>query len=450
MKTSARNKESKEDLELYVRRKYNIPNYTKITINKLPDIVGKGYGSFWKTKRRYRAVKGSRGSKKSCTMALWTIYKMTQERYKLANVLVIRKVYSTHKDSTYAQLKWAVHQLGMDDDFLFKTAPLEIIYKPTGQKIMFRGLDDPMSITSITVSYGVLCWVWWEEAFQVTREDDFNKVDMSIRGAMPKGYFKQHTLTFNPWSDKHWLKARFFDEEDEDTFAITTTYKCNEWLDKSDIKIFEKMKENNPRRYQVEGEGEWGISEGLVYENWEVLDFDYKQLIRQNINIYGKTKYKARFGLDFGFTNDPSAFIACLVDEDKKEIYIFDEFYRTGMTNKMIANQIKYMRYNKERILADCAEPKSIFEIKELGIARIKACKKSSDSVRAGIQKLRDYKIYIHPKCENTIVEMSNYIWETDRKTGRTLNEPIGEFNHLMDALRYATQDIAGFNFNFN
>lgn len=162
----------------------------------LPDIIGKGYGKFWKFKGRYRVVKGGRGSKKSCTTALWLIYNIM--KMPLANALVVRKFYNTHRDSTFAQLKWAINRLGVTH--LWKTTmnPLEMIYMPTGQKILFRGFDDPQSITSITVEKGYLCWCWIEEAFQITDESEFNKLDMSIRGELPPGYFKQITLTFNP------------------------------------------------------------------------------------------------------------------------------------------------------------------------------------------------------------------------------------------------------------
>lgn len=167
----------------------------------LPSKIGRGYKEFWNCKKRYRAVKGSRGSKKSTTTAQWIIYNMM--KYPLANTLVVRRVFNTHKDSTWTQLKWAANNLGVSHLWHFSKSPLEATYKPTGQKILFRGLDDPMSITSITVEKGYLCWCWFEEAFQVMNEDDFNKIDMSIRGELPPGYFKQITLTFNPWSEKH-------------------------------------------------------------------------------------------------------------------------------------------------------------------------------------------------------------------------------------------------------
>lgn len=393
--------------------------------------VGKGYKEFWNFKGRYRVVKGSRGSKKSTTISMWIIYNMM--KYPLANTLVVRRVFNTHKDSTYTQLKWASNNLGVSHLWKFSKSPLEATYIPTGQKILFRGLDDPMSITSITVEHGHLCWCWFEEAFQVMNEDDFNKIDMSIRGEMPPGYFKQITLSFNPWSEKHWLKRRFFDIKDDDVLASTTTYKCNEYLGEDDIQVFEKMKLNNPRRYNIEGLGNWGIAEGLVYENFEELEFDIEDIKRRN-NI------KSAFGLDFGYTNDPTAFICTLVDLDNKEIYIFDEHYQKAMTNKMISDMIKYKGYSKEMIIADSSEPKSIDDIQRNGIYRILPAKKGKDSILNGIQFIQDFKIYVHPKCENTIVELSNYVWSN--KEGVNINKPIDEYNHLMDALRYALEPI--------
>ena len=397
----------------------------------LPQIIGKGYATYWNYKGRYRVVKGGRGSKKSTTTALWIIYKMMQ--YPLANTLVIRRIFNTHKDSTYTQLKWASNVLGVSHLWKFSKSPLEATYIPTGQKILFRGLDDPMSITSITVEHGHLCWCWFEEAFQVMNEDDFNKVDMSIRGELPKGYFKQITLSFNPWSEKHWLKKRFFDAEDEDVLAITTNYACNEFLGEDDKKLFEKMKINNPRRYNIEGLGNWGIAEGLIYNNFEELDFDIEEIKRRK-NI------KSAFGLDFGYTNDPTAFICLLVDLDNMEIFIFDEHYQKAMSNKMIVDMIKYKGYAKERIIGDSSEPKSIDDIKKQGIYRIKGARKGKDSILNGIQYIQDFKIYVHPKCENTLIELSNYVWDT--KDGNAINKPIDDYNHLMDALRYSLEDI--------
>ena len=398
----------------------------------LPDIVGRGYGTFWRFKGRYRVVKGSRASKKSKTTALWYIVNMM--KYPQANTLVVRKTFRTLKDSCFTELKWAVHRLKVDAWWEFKESPLEATYKPTGQKIYFRGLDDPLKVTSITVDVGVLCWAWLEEAYEVMKEDDFNILDESIRGGVPEGsgLFKQWTITFNPWNEHHWLKKRFFDAPpDSDVLALTTNYMCNEWLDAADIKVFDDMKKRNPRRYAVAGLGGWGIVDGLVYENWKEQEFDIDE-VRSRPDIV------STFGLDFGYTNDPSTLFCGLLDQKAKQLFVFDEMYEKGLSNKRIAENIKGMGYGKERITADSAEPKSIDELISLGL-RVKGAAKGKDSIKNGIQWIQDLEIIIHPRCVNFITEISNYTWDQD-KFGTKLNVPIDDFNHLMDAMRYALE----------
>ena len=414
-----------------------------IRIN-LPDIVGKGYGTFWRYKGRYRAVKGSRASKKSKTMALWIIVNMM--KYPKANTLVVRKTFRTLKDSCFTELKWAVHRLNVDAWWDFKESPLEATYRPTGQKIYFRGLDDPLKVTSITVDVGALCWMWLEEAYEIMNEDDFNILDESIRGEVPEGLFKQITLTFNPWNEHHWMKKRFFDNPDDETLALTTNYLCNEWLDAADIKVFEDMKRRNPRRYAVAGLGGWGIVDGLVYENWREEAFtvinrkeynDMPEPARPEHPVFSD-ELTSCFGLDFGYTNDPSTLFCGLLDQKGKRLFVFDEMYEKGLSNKRIAENIRNMGYSKERITADSAEPKSIDELKSLGL-RVKGAMKGKDSIKNGIQWIQDLEIIVHPRCVNFLTEISNYTWDTD-KFGTKLNVPIDDFNHLMDAMRYALE----------
>jgi len=407
----------------------------------LPDIVGKGYGTYWNFKGRYRVCKGSRASKKSTTTALNLITRMME--YPESNLLVIRKIGRTIHDSCFNQLLWAIHRLGVDAYWTSKETPLEITYKPTGQKIFFRGLDDPLKVTSIAVEKGYLCWIWIEEAYEIMNQDDFDMIDESIRGEVPEGLFKQITLTFNPWNQKHWMKKRFFDVSDPDIFATTTNYTCNEWLDDADRKLFEQMKQNNPRRYQVAGLGNWGIAEGLIYENWKEEAFDIDAIRRLD-------SVKAIFGLDFGYTNDPSALFCGLIDAKAKTLWVFDEMYEKGMSNERIFQKIQSMGYAKERIRADSAEPKSIDRLRELGLSNVKAARKGKDSVNNGIDYLQDFHIIIHPRCVNFITEIGNYSWDKDNKTGKTLNKPIDDFNHLMDAMRYGAEDyIKGDVFSF-
>lgn len=393
----------------------------------LPDIVGKGYGTYWNYKGRYRVCKGSRASKKSTTTAMNLIYRIME--YPESNALVVRKTYRTLLDSCFAQLKWAVNRLGVKEYFDFKLSPLEIIYKPTGQKILFRGLDDPLKVTSVTVDVGSLCFLWIEEAYEIMSEADFDMLDESIRGEVPKGHFKQITLTFNPWNERHWIKRRFFDKKDKDVLAITTNYTCNEWLDRSDLNVFERMKENNPRRYQVAGLGNWGIVDGLIYENFEERQFTLEDV----------KDYKTVAGLDFGYTNDPTAFFIGFLDKKDSILYVWDEMYSKGLSNKKIYENIKNMGYSKEKITGDSAEPKSIDELKGYGL-RIKGAKKGKDSILNGIQWIQDLKIIIHPRCNNFLTEISNYQWDKD-KFGKALNRPIDDFNHLLDAMRYALED---------
>lgn len=406
----------------------------------LKELVGKGYNDFWNCKKRYRVCKGSRGSKKSKTTALEMIFRLI--KYPLSNGLVVRRYKDTLRNSVFSDLNWAIHKFGLDDYFESTVSPMQIVRKSTGQKILFRGLDDGQKVTSISVDKGVLCWVWIEEAFEITNEADFDKLDMSIRGEVPEGYFKQITITFNPWSATSWLKARFFDVTDDDIFTKTTTWECNEWLDASDRNLFLKMKVNNPRRYRIEGDGEWGIAEGLIYEKvrFEVFDIDKIRAIKG---------IKAAFGLDFGFT-DPNAFVCMLIDNTAKKIYVFDEWYKTGVTNKIIAQAIKDKGYGGQRIICDCAEPKSIAELQEEDI-NAEASRKGKDSVNHGIQLIQNYEIVVHDvNCPEFRSEILNYCWVKD-KNGKPTDKPDHDFSHGMDAMRYgASKALVADTFSFD
>lgn len=403
---------------------------SKAKERSLKEIIGGGYKDFWECKKRYRLVKGSRGSKKSVTTAYWIILNMMA--HHAANTLVVRRYGNTLRDSCYAVLNWAIEQLGFEHLWKATKSPLELTYLPTGQKILFRGLDDGLKITSITVTHGVLCWIWIEEAYELEGDADFNKLDLSLRGDVPPGLFKQITMTFNPWSEQSWLKSRFFDEPDDETFTKTTTYECNEWLDEADVRVFEKMREQNPRRFRIEGLGDWGISEGLIYENTEcaVLDID---ALKENPSC------KAFFGLDFGFT-DPTAFIGGFVNKDTRTIYICWELYLHNVTNQDIAREIKELGLHHERVRCDSAEPKSIAELRKAGVNAVAAIK-GPDSVQYGIQKIQNFKIIYSPECPCFGEEIKNYTWAKDRQ-GNTTDKPDHEFSHGPDALRYALGDL--------
>ena len=402
---------------------------------KMSQIVGGGYDEFWNCKKRYRVLKGGKGSKKSATTALNFIYRLMRE--KDTNLLVVRQVMNTHRDSTFAQLKWAQERLGVSELWNNTVSPLEMTYKPTGQKIIFRGFDDVLKLASTTVSKGYLNYVWIEEAFEIISEADFDKLDLSVpRGRVPAPLYKQTTVTFNPWSEGHWLKKRFFDSVSRNVAVFSTNYLINEFLDETDRLVFERMKKTNPRKYRVAGLGEWGISEGLVFENW----FVEKKVIPEN----ERYKWKSFFGLDYGYTNDPTAFIAFAANPIDRELYIYSEFYEKRLLNCHIAQKIKDLGFSKERIRADCAEPKSNDDLWRMGISRIMPSVKGRDSILNGISAISEYKIFVDPSCVNTIRELSTYIYD-EKRNERGQQLPKDSDNHLMDALRYAFQDVKFF-----
>ncbi|MCG2149661.1 PBSX family phage terminase large subunit [Staphylococcus epidermidis] len=401
---------------------------------QLDKIVGGGYNQFFNNKNFYRVVKGSRGSKKSKTTAINFIYRIME--YNWANLLVVRRFSNTNKQSTYTDLRWATNRLGVKHLFKFNDSLPEITYKPTGQKILFRGLDDPLKITSITVENGILCWAWFEEAYQIETFDKFSTVVESIRGSIDDSdFFKQITVTFNPWSERHWLKPTFFDEDTKlnNTFSYTTTYRVNEWLDEVDIARYEDLYRTNPRRARIVCDGDWGVAEGLVFENFEVKEFDWvKKLKEMQVVAHGS---------DFGFTQDPTTLISTIVDLKNKELWIYDEHYQRGMLTDEIYQMYLDKGLKNAKIIADSAEKRLITEIKRKGISNLKPSIKGQGSIMQGVQFIQGFKIYVHPTCEHTIEELNTYTFDQD-KDGNWLNKPIDANNHLMDALRYSLEEF--------
>ena len=384
----------------------------------LSKYLGKGYNRFHHSRNFYRVVKGGRGSKKSKSTALDYIYKML--KYPWANLLVVRRFSNTNKQSTYTDLKWAANRMKVSHLFKFNESLPEITVKKTGQKILFRGLDDPLKITSITVDNGLLAWLWLEEAYQVENKDKFDTLVESIRGSVDdKNFF--------------WLKSAFFDEETRfnDVFADTTTYRDNEWLDQQDIDRYEDLWRTNPRRAAVVANGDWGVAEGLVFENYTIRDFDIVSTIKR----VGETTA----GIDFGFTHDATTFPRLAVDLENKELWIYAEHYEYAMTTDDIYNMIVEADMKNAWITADSAEQRLIAELKAKGISRITPSVKGAGSINAGIDFMKQFKIYIHPSCVKTIEEFDTYVYKQD-KDGRWLNEPVDANNHIIDAIRYALE----------
>lgn len=401
-------------------------------------VLGKGYNRFFHDRHFYRVVKGSRGSKKSKSTALIYIHDIL--KYPWANLVVIRRYSNTNRQSTYADLRWAANKLHVTDRFNWNQSMPEITVIKTGQKILFRGLDDELKITSLSVDVGSLCWAWFEETYQIETYDKFSTVVESIRGKNDApDFFKQITCTFNPWNEHHWLKRTFFDPETrlDDVFATTTTFRCNEWLDDKDRANYTELYRTNPRRARIVADGEWGQAEGLVFDgNWDVLDFNADTQVKCPGRV-------AVYGMDFGFTHDPTTLPQAIFDPDHSELWIYGEEYLKGALIDDIIQVAKKDNLMAATIRADQASPQMIAELKAKGMRRIVASNKGKDSIEAGITFMQGLRIHIHPSCEHTIEEFSTYAYKQD-KEGNWLNEPVDANNHIIDAIRYALEPYHG------
>lgn len=272
-----------------------------------------------------------------------------------------------------------------------------------------------------------------EEAYEIENADKLETLQESIRGRIDvPGAFKQITISFNPWNKNHWLKRTFFDPETrkDDVFTQTTTFRCNEWLDEQDRQRYLDLYKTNPRRAKVAADGDWGVSEGLVFEdNVELIDFDPQEKLTECGH--------AGFGLDYGFGGDPNAFVALAIDPKSKNIWIYDEMYTYHQTTPHIAEWLKRNGYQHASIYADSASPERTQQLLDLGIDNIQSVVKTP--IEAGIDQLWQYKIHVHPKCKNIWNEFNNYVFDTDN-IGNTLNRPKDENNHAIDALRYSVR----------
>lgn len=373
-------------------------------------------------RNRLEIYYGGAGSGKSVFVAQKAIIKALRGRRK---ILVIRKVARTQKESCFAVIKNILSNLQMLDKCTINKSTLDIML-PNGSIFLFKGMDDSEKIKSIAD----ITDIWIEEATELTL-DDYTQLNLRLRAMAPN---LQMFLSFNPVSKANWCYQLFF-AAPTTACVLKTTYKDNRFLPQAYIDSLERMKETNYTYYKIYALGEFCSLDKLVYTNWEINNFDTLDLIRSK-------RYITLTGLDFGFTNDPTALIVSLCDTSNKEIYIFDEYSDTGLLNPDIARVIKAMGYEKNIIMADCAEEKSIEEIRRAGVPRIKKCSKGKDSVLFGIQQLQQYKLHVLPKCEGVITELQNYSWERDKQSGEYINKPVDKFNHYLDALRYSIQII--------
>lgn len=375
--------------------------------------------------KRYEVYYGGAGSGKSKFVSQKLVFKALKNKRK---VLVLRKVNRTTKNSTFQLLQDTLSDWHLLDKCRINKTDFSIVL-PNGSQFLCMGLDDQEKLKSIAG----LTDAWLEEATEFS-QDDFNQVDLRIRERVENS---QLILSFNPVSKANWCYLQFFKENSQlDEFRqgcniIQTNYKDNKFLPEEYIDSLLLLKDTNPVFYKIYAEGEFGSLDKLVYNNWQKMDFDYK-----------KVKGTRCLGLDFGFTNDPTALICSIVNEEEKRIYVYDCWGGTGYLNDAIADRIVEMGYSKSTIVADSAEQKSIEEIKLKGVRRIIPAKKGPDSILQGIQRVQQYEIIVHPSCDAVIEELQNYAWTKDKATNEYINKPVDKFNHYMDALRYSLQCI--------
>ena len=374
--------------------------------------------------KRYEIYYGGAGSGKSYFVAQKLVYKALSSRRK---ILVLRKVGRTVKNSVFQLILDTLVQFKIKDKCKINKTDFSIEL-PNGSLFLCSGLDDPEKIKSITG----LTDAWLEEATEFA-QDDFNQIDLRIRDPYAKN--QQIILSFNPVSKANWAYLQFFaDNEELNDFRsrveiVKSNYLNNPHLPQQYIDSLLMLKATNPVYYGIYALGDFGSLDKLVYSNWQFFDFK-----REDI------KGQLLCGLDFGYTNDPTAFVAGILVPEENRIYVFKEWGGTGYLNDAIAAQIQEMGFAKSTIMADAAEQKSIDEIKRLGIYRIKPCVKGQGSVLQGIQKLQQYELIIHPDCKEIINELQNYSWEKDKQTNEYINKPVDKFNHYLDALRYSLQ----------
>lgn len=367
---------------------------------------------------------GGAGSGKSRFGVQRTVLKAM--RYSNRKVLVIRKVTSTIRDSIFAEFKGVLSQYKILP-YCKVTETNFTITLPNGSTFIFKGMDDPEKIKSISGIDDIVI----EEATELTL-DDFSQLNLRLRSRKP---YNQILLMYNPVSKANWVYKTFHEgQPPESTIVVHTTYKDNKFLPQSYIDNLTDMMNVNPVYYRIYALGEFASLGKTVFDNWRVEDFNYWDLIKQG--------HKAYFGLDFGYTNDPTAFICSIVDTSNKRIYVFDEHYEQGMVNSEIASMICNKGYGKDVITADSSEPKSIEELKRSGLRRVKSARKGKDSVVHGIQFIKQFEIIVHPRCKMFKMELENYTWQKDKATNEYLNKPIDEFNHLLDAFRYSLEDV--------
>ncbi len=367
---------------------------------------------------------GGGSSGKSHGVIQKVVLKALQDWKYPRRILWLRKVRSTIKDSLFEDVKDCLINFGIWDMCLWNKTDNKVEL-PNGAVFLFKGMDNPEKIKSIKGISDIVM----EEASEFTL-NDYTQLTLRLRER--KHMNKQIFLMFNPVSKLNWVYKYFFEhgEPMENVMIRQSSYRDNKFLDEMTRQNLELLANRNPAYYKIYALGEFATLDKLVFPKYEKRIISDKEV--GHLPSY--------FGLDFGYVNDPSAFIHVKIDNDNKKLYVISEYVKKGMLNNEIAQVINDLGYSKEKITADSAEQKSIMEIKTNGIDRIVPAMKGKDSVMAGIQFVSQFDIVIDERCYKTIEEFDNYTWKKDKNTGEYYNEPVDTYNHCIDALRYAVE----------
>lgn len=366
---------------------------------------------------------GGASSGKSHGVFQKIVIKALKDWKKPRKILVLRKVGATVRDSVFADVQSTLSYFGILNMCKVNMSAFRIEL-PNGAEFIFKGMDNPEKIKSIKGISDVVM----EEASEFTL-DDYTQLTLRLRDKAHKQ--KQIYLMFNPVSKANWVYNAFFVKKPKNTVVYQTTYKDNRFLDALTRENIEELANRNEAYYKIYALGEFATLDKLVFPK-------YTKALLNKDDLRQITSY---FGLDYGFINDPSAFMHVKIDDDRKRLYVVEEYVKKGLTNDKIAESITALGYAKEQIRADSAEKKSNQELRNLGISRVIDVKKGAGSVMQGIQYLLQYEWIVDERCVKTIEELENYTWKKDKATNEYINEPVDSYNHCLDAIRYAIQD---------
>jgi len=387
------------------------------------------YWDLLECQKKTQIIFGGSSSGKSVFLAQRAIYDITESK---RNYLVVRNVAKSIRQSTFNELCKVISDINAESKYRVNKSDMVITCIKSGYQILSCGLDDVQKIKSITPTKGVITDLWVEEATEI-EYSSYKELTKRLRGISELKSNKRITLSFNPILKSSWIYQEFFknwddnktEYEDENTIILKTIYKDNKFLTVEDVATLEN--ETDPYYYNVYTLGLWGILGAVIFKNWRVEDCSEIKKIADN--------YKN--GVDFGFSSDPAALIRIHYDKKNKKIYVLNELYERGLTNDMLAAEIKKL-IGYEYVTCDSSEPKSIQELKNLSVSALSA-RKGKDSVAYGIQFLQQHEIIIDISCQNFKNEISQYKWKEDA-AGNALRVPVDKHNHLLDSTRYALE----------